>query len=66
MAGSMREDTGSDTFPAENEIEFANVSGGLLAELDAQQDDVIRRLDRLNHRIEQLMRDWSRAASDAA
>ena len=34
------------------------IPGGLLGELDVQQDEVIRRLDELNQEIERLMRQW--------
>lgn len=33
--------------------------GGLLADLDAQQNEVLRRLDLLNAEIERLVKEWS-------
>ena len=40
------------------------VPGGLLGELDVQQDEVIQRLDELNLKIERLMREWQSSFDD--
>ncbi len=42
----------------------SEVTNNLLSELDARQDQVMRDLDELNGRIEQLMRSWMPGTSD--
>lgn len=41
-----------------DEIELPSVpAGSLLEEIDAQQDDLLRQLDELNHRLERLLQE---------
>lgn len=68
IAGRITAYFGSSDPKSDDAVELATdvdyVPGGLLGELDVQQDEVIRRLDELNLKIERLMREWQQTSDD--